>query len=93
LCGGIAPWASARESPEEPSIVLRLNTPPPDYTPPVLVYLVEEADAAGGVAQVAGFFSEDEAEALVRTLNSERRAARVNTVPIHRRVVDYEHDR
>jgi hypothetical protein len=80
-------------SPEETTIVWSLETPPPDYTPPVDVWLVEEANEAGEFAQVGGFFSEDEAQTLVRRLAGEGRSARINIVPVHRRAVDYEYDR
>ena len=70
-----------------------MATPPPDYTPPVVVYLVEEPNQAREIAQVGGFFSEGEAEQLVERLSAEGRRAWINQVAIHQRVADYEYDR
>jgi hypothetical protein len=70
-----------------------MNTPPPDYTPPVAVYLVEEPNEAGEVSQVAGFFIEGEAEMVLARLTREGRRAHINVVPIHQKVQDYEFDR
>jgi hypothetical protein len=70
-----------------------MKSPPPDYTPPVAVYLVEERNEAGEIGQVAGFFGEAEAEKLLERLTSEGRRAYINVVPIHQRAADYEFDR
>jgi hypothetical protein len=70
-----------------------VDAKPPEYTPPVPVYLVEEANEAGEFAQVGGFFTKDEANSLVGRLTAEGRQAHINVVPIHRRAVDYEYDR
>jgi hypothetical protein len=70
-----------------------METPPPDYTPPVEVYLVEERNEAGEIGQIAGFFIEGEAEKLLERLTREGRRAYVNVVPIHQRAADYEFDR
>ncbi len=70
-----------------------MDVPPPGYTPPVTVYLVEEPNVDGEIGQVGGFFAEEEAQQLLRRLTDEGRQAHINLVPIHRRVVDYDHDR
>jgi cell division septation protein DedD len=70
-----------------------VDVPPPDYTPPIAVYLVEEASETGEVAQIGGFFSEEEANTLLERLRVEGREAHINVVPIHRRAADYEYDR
>jgi len=59
----------------------------------VVVYLVEEMDAEKQVAQVGAFFDETEADALVARLAAEGRETRINLVPVHRRIADYEYDR
>ncbi len=69
------------------------ESPPPGYTPPATVYLVEEANEAGEVAQIGGFFSEGEANRLLQRLAAEGRNAYINDVPIHQRAEDYEYDR
>lgn len=65
----------------------------PGYTPPVMVYLVEEKNEAGEVGQFGGFFSEEEADRLLQRLAAEGRNVYINSVPIHQRTEDYEHDR
>jgi cell division protein FtsN len=70
-----------------------VTTPPPDYLPPVLVYLVEEPAEVGYLNQVGGFFTEEEAEKLLQRLTAEGRQARINMVSIHQRAQDYEYDR
>jgi hypothetical protein len=70
-----------------------VSTPPPDYTPPVTVYLVEEADEAGDFSQIGGFFAEEEAMKLLQRLTREGRQPRINMVLIHYRAEDYEYDR
>jgi hypothetical protein len=70
-----------------------MGAPPEDYTPPVPVYLVEEANTAGEIGQVGGFFSEGEAPELLRRLLAEGRDAYINVVAVHQRAVDYEYDR
>ena len=70
-----------------------MDGPPPGYESPVLVYLVEEPNEAGEIAQVGGFFDEAEAEKLKARLAAEGRTAHINLVPVHRRWADYEYDR
>jgi hypothetical protein len=70
-----------------------MDSPPHGYESPVLVYLVEEPNVTGEIAQVGGFFDEAEAEKLEARLAAEGRTAHINVVPIHRRLADYEHDR
>jgi hypothetical protein len=70
-----------------------VETPPPDYKAPVLVYLVEEANTAGEIGQLGGFLNESEANELRQRLEAEGRAVRVNLVPIHHRIEDWEYDR
>jgi hypothetical protein len=76
-----------------------VDTPPKDYTPPVLVYLVEYTDDPGGDddapwKQLGGFFAEREAEKLLERLTAEGwQHVRINMAAIHQRAVDYEYDR
>jgi hypothetical protein len=69
-----------------------MDAPPPGYTDPIIVYLVETKET-GECAQIGGFLSEEEANMLLERLLGEGRDAYINMVPIHRRVVDYEYDR
>jgi hypothetical protein len=70
-----------------------VDAPPPDYTSPVLVYLVEESNEEGEIAQIGGFFTDDEAQKLLQRLTAEGRTAYINMVPIHQRAADYDYDR
>ena len=70
-----------------------MDTPPPEYTPPIAVYLVEVLNEAGEVSQIAGFFIEGQAEEVLNRLIREGRRAHINVVSIHQRVEDYEWDR
>jgi hypothetical protein len=72
-----------------------VDTPPPGYKPPILVYLVEETDQTGEklFGQIGGFFTEEEAATLLKRLTDEGRYAHINMVAIHQRAVDYEYDR
>jgi hypothetical protein len=70
-----------------------MDTPPPGYTPPIAVYLVQVPNEAGEVSQIAGFFIEGQAEEVLDTLTQEGLHAHINVVPIHHRVEDYEWDR
>jgi hypothetical protein len=67
---------------------------PAGYREPVVVHLVEESDEASNECwQVGGFFAEAEAKKLLHRLHGEGRRARINVMPIHQRVEDYEYDR
>jgi len=79
-------------SPERALLCGKMETPPPDYTPPIAVYLVEVPNEADEVSQVAGFFIESHAQEVLDTLIGEGRRAHINVVPIHQRVEDYEWD-
>jgi cell division septation protein DedD len=70
-----------------------VDAPPPDYTSPVLVYLDEEPNTEGEIAQIGGLFTEEEAQKLLQRLNAEGRTAYINMVPIHQRAADHEYDR
>jgi hypothetical protein len=70
-----------------------VETPSPDYKAPVLIYLVEEANSAGEIGQLGGFLSESEANELRQRFEAEGREVRVNMVPIHHRIEDWEYDR
>jgi hypothetical protein len=69
------------------------DEPPAGYDAPLLVYLVEEADPAGEMGQLGGFLTERDAKDAQRRLEAEGREVRINMVPIHRRVEDWEYDR
>ena len=73
-----------------------METPPPGYTPPFPVYLVEYTDDTGdkSTGQAGGFTSRSEAEKLQEALEAEGRGPlRINTVPIHLSVTNWEYDR
>jgi hypothetical protein len=67
-----------------------VSVPPSGYTPPTDVFLGEEVNEADEVAQIGGFFSEDEANTLLERLLGEGREVHINVVAIHRRAADYE---
>jgi hypothetical protein len=70
-----------------------MDAPPPGYTEPVVVCLVEETNEAGETRQVGGFFSVEEATTLLWRVLRQGRDAHLNYVAIHHRVVDWEWDR
>ena len=70
-----------------------MDAPPPGYSDPVVVCLVEETNEAGETYQVGGFFSVEEATTLLWRVLREGRDAHINHVAIHQRVIDWEWDR
>ena len=73
-----------------------MDTPPPGYTQPFLVYLVEYTDETGDICdgQAGGFTTQAEAEKLKELLEAEGRGPfRINMVAIHARTTDWEYDR
>ena len=72
--------------------------PPEGYREPVTVWSVEFIDPRQpneGSVQVGAFTSEKEAEALRQRLEDEGSLPplRINLIPVHRRVEDWEWDR
>jgi hypothetical protein len=81
-------------------IVLRSWRPyllwsPSGYSAPVIAHLVEFLDERdGNVSQLGGFDSRAEAEACLARLEAEGwKDLRINMVPIHVRLTDWEWDR
>lgn len=73
------------------SFVMRL---PKGYRAPEPIYEVIGYDSAGSMYQLAAFFDEEVAEALMAQLEAEGRTGlAINHVFVHSRVVDWEFDR
>jgi hypothetical protein len=73
-----------------------VDEPPAGYIKPFCVYLVESTDESEDVClgQAGAFTSEEEAMRLRELLESEGRGPfRLNVVPVHARVSDWEYDR
>ncbi len=68
---------------------------PKGYRSPEMVYEVEqEADDGSLVNHLGAFFSKQEATALMALLDREGRTnLRINLIPVHQRVADWEFDR
>ena len=71
------------------------DAPPDGYEAPVTIYLVELSDETGDVlfGQIGGFFSEPEAQKCLAQTVAEGGHARINMVPIHRRIEHWQYDR
>lgn len=74
------------------------DEPPDGYTEPRIVWLVEYLDPRGpkeGHFQLGGFTSKREAQKLQRSMRGKPffTDLRINSVPIHKRIEDWELDR
>lgn len=71
--------------------------PPDGYIAPFWVYAVEDFDhrePEWNVGQFGAFTSREEAERLLKRLESEGvTGLRINMLPVHERYEDYEYDR
>jgi hypothetical protein len=72
-------------------------TPPVNYQPPVIAWLVEYADdrQPGWRFQAGAFTTEVEARKLLRRLNKTGSYGElsINMVPVHQTIQDWERDR
>lgn len=72
-------------------------SPPPDYRKPVIAWLVEYTDARepGSRFQAGAFTTEAEAQKLLDQLSASGTYGemRINMVPVHQTVEDWEWDR
>ena len=72
-------------------------TPPVNYQPPVIVWLVEYTDdrQPGWRFQAGAFATEAEARKLLRRLNKTGSYGElsINMIPVHQTIQDWERDR